>query len=186
MYLNVVHMFETSYNVRMRSWILNVIAVCALSCNDGNGMCPDGSTCNGNCKAYVVPAGMDLMMPAVSFKNDVLPIFVFSCTFSACHGTMVGQNNGVYLGEHMGTTMTSTVVMGLTKASGELPAMQFVLPGDPSKSFLMHKMDGDQCTMDMQCTGASCGTSMPNGSPLLELVKRDTVRRWIAQGAKDN
>jgi hypothetical protein len=128
------------------------------------------------------------MSPAVSFKNDVLPILTFSCTFKACHGTMSGPNNGIYLGEHppMTTANPSAIVTALLKPSGELPSMPYVTPNDPGKSFLMHKMDGDQCTLDMQCAGGSCGSSMPTGSPLLEVDKRDTVRRWIAQGAKDN
>jgi hypothetical protein len=127
------------------------------------------------------------MAPAVSFKNDVLPILTFSCTFSTCHGVMTGPNNGIYLGERPpAMTNSSTVVMAMMKPSSQLTSMPIVTPGDPAKSFMMHKLDGDQCTLDMQCGGGSCGTSMPSGSPLLELAKRDTIRRWIAQGAKDN
>ena len=156
-------------------WTL--LAVLALSCNGGGD----------KCKAYVVPSGTDLTSPVVSFKNDVLPIVTFSCTFSACHGTLMGVNNGVYLGERPpAMTNASTVVMGLLKPSGQLMAMPLVTASDPTRSYLMHKLDGDHCTLDKMCAGGSCGTSMPNGSPLLEIAKRDTVRRWIAQGAKDN
>lgn len=147
-----------------------------------NGSCDGGSVC----KTYVVPPGTDLTSPTVSLKNDVLPIFVQSCTFSACHGVMTGANNGVYLGEHTGTTTTATVVSGLAKTTLHLASTPYVTAGNPGQSFLMHKMDGDQCAFDMKCTSGSCGTSMPQGDAVLPVATRDVVRRWIAQGAKDN
>jgi hypothetical protein len=125
------------------------------------------------------------MNPAVSFKNDVLPVFVQSCTFTSCHGSMTA-NNGVYLGEHMGATSSATVIANLMKPTQDLVTMPFITPGNPGESFLMHKMDGDQCTLDMKCTNGTCQTSMPQGDPILPVANRDIVRRWIAQGAKDN
>lgn len=152
-------------------------ALCISSC-DGGGPA---------CKAYVVPAGTDLMTPAVSFKTDVLPIFQNSCAFSACHASMSGANNGVYLGElNKAPTNSATVVTGLMKPSQWLPSMPYVTAGNPSQSFLMHKMDGDQCTLDKMCTNMTCQGSMPQGDAILPLANRDKVRRWIAQGAKDN
>jgi hypothetical protein len=64
--------------------------------------------------------------------------------------------------------------------------MAYVKAGDPSQSFLMRKMDGDQCVLDAQCAGMTCQTSMPQNLPLLDVAPRDVVRRWIAQGAADN
>jgi hypothetical protein len=51
---------------------------------------------------------------------------------------------------------------------------------------LMRKMDGSQCALDAQCAGGSCQSSMPKNESLLEVAQRDIVRRWIAQGAKQN
>ena len=66
-----------------------------------------------------------------------------------------------------------------------LETMPLVTAGDPAKSFLMHKMDGDQCAFD--CGENSCGSLMPeDGSKPLPVLNRDTIRRWIAQGAQDN
>ena len=50
----------------------------------------------------------------------------------------------------------------------------------------MRKVDGSQCALDAQCTGASCQGSMPKNEGLLDLARRDTIRRWIAQGAKND
>ena len=166
----------------MRNGLMTLFVAAASLCVLCNGSCDGGQ----KCATYVVPAGTDLMSPAVTFKNDVLPIFVQSCAFTTCHGLMTGANNGVYLGEKTGTTTTATVIGGLVKPTLVLAPMPFVTAGNPGQSFLMHKIDGDQCTFDMKCTNGSCGVSMPQGDPLLPVAKRDAVRRWIAQGAKDN
>jgi hypothetical protein len=159
------------------SFFVAIASLCVLC----NSSCDGGPTC----KAYVVPTGTNLMTPTVSFKNDVMPVFVQSCTFVACHGSM-SANNGIYLGEHVGMTNTTMVVSALAKPSLILPSMPFVTAGNPDQSLLMHKMDGDQCTLAMKCVNGSCGGSMPSGDPILPVANRDVVRRWIAQGAKDN
>jgi hypothetical protein len=50
----------------------------------------------------------------------------------------------------------------------------------------MRKMDGSQCALDAQCAGGSCQSSMPKNEGLLDVTTRDTVRRWIVQGAKND
>jgi hypothetical protein len=69
--------------------------------------------------------------------------------------------------------------------------MNFVKAGDPENSFLMLKLDGDQCLHDSQCVKGTCGGVMPldNAKPFdnqLPVSERDTFRRWISQGAKQN
>ena len=73
------------------------------------------------------------------------------------------------------------------------PAMNLITAGDPSQSFLMHKMDDTHNDQNLTCTaqpgaesGDPCGDTMPQGSPLLDACERDLFRRWIAQGAADN
>ena len=167
----------------MRNGLMTLFVAATSLCVLCNGSCDGGPTC----KLYVVPAGTDLMTPSVSFKNDVLPVFQQSCAFVSCHGLTSGANMGVYLGEpNKGPTMTATVISAVMKPSQRLASMPYVTPGSPAQSFLMHKMDGDHCTLDMKCTSGSCGASMPQFDPLLPLDRRDLVRRWIAQGAKDN
>ncbi|HEY8040233.1 MAG TPA: hypothetical protein VIF15_10595, partial [Polyangiaceae bacterium] len=75
--------------------------------------------------------------------------------------------------------------------STEDPNMNIVKAGDPSSSYMMHKLDWDECTLATECAkGTSqypdCGQGMPFSSPQLDQATRDTIRRWIAQGAKND
>jgi hypothetical protein len=159
------------------STLLLVAAFAALpSCTSSGGGGGSG------CKDYDPPSSFDAQNPKVSFKTDVMAVFKQSCAFSTCHGATTGSSNGVFLGADPAKVRASTVNV---KAS-ELPTMAFVLPGDPKNSYLMRKMDGSQCTLDAQCTGGSCQSSMPKGEQPLPVETRDVVRRWIAQGAQDN
>jgi hypothetical protein len=146
--------------------------------------CPSdpGGSSGSTCEDYSPPAGFDATQPAVSFSKDVMPIFGQSCAFSTCHGSNVGNANGVFLGNN-----AARVHDGLVGVKGdELPAMPFVTAGNPRESYLMRKIDGSQCVLDAQCSGGSCQGSMPKNEVLLDLATRDTVRRWIAQGAKND
>jgi hypothetical protein len=74
------------------------------------------------------------------------------------------------------------------------PGMPIVKPFEPENSFLMRKIDG--CFEDLAATcesqsddnasGHPCGDRMPAASKTLCAEELDTIRRWIAQGAKDN
>jgi hypothetical protein len=142
--------------------------------------CPGDDT--PTCTAYVVPPGTDLTTPVVSLRNDVVPILTSSCAFSTCHGEKTSPgNNGLYLGTQQGTP-DATAIHASVLATAVSYDMPVVTPGDPSQSFLMHKADGDACTL---CKNL-CGESMPQSTQLLPVASRDTIRRWIAQGAKDN
>jgi len=67
-----------------------------------------------------------------------------------------------------------------------------VTAGDPTKSFLMYKMDGTQDTLSAQCMPGElmatpyCGLVMPYGAVPIAQPLRDKVRAWITQGAKNN
>ncbi|CAN5923819.1 hypothetical protein BH11MYX4_BH11MYX4_19120 [soil metagenome] len=162
--------------------LLSLIALGAASAGcpaetGGGSSGTSGAACD-----YSPPTGFDALSPAVSFTNDVLPVFAQSCAFSTCHGSTTGPANGVFLGRD-GPKVHAAIV---NVKGDELPTMPFVTPGNPRESYLMRKMDGSQCALDAQCTGASCGSSMPKGDAPLEVARRDIVRRWIAQGAKND
>jgi len=144
--------------------------------------CPGEDPVSSSCDDYTPPAGFDATTPAVSFSRDVMPIFGQSCAFSTCHGSTVGSANGVFLGKD--APRVHAALVGVR--GDELATMPFVTPGNPRESYLMRKMDGSQCALDAQCTGGSCQGSMPKSEALLEVATRDTVRRWIAQGAKND
>lgn len=134
------------------------------------------------CKDYAPPADFDALNPRVSFTRDVMPVFAQSCAFSTCHGANAGSANGVFLGRD--ASRVHAAVVGVK--GDELPTMAFVLPGNPRESYLMRKMDASQCVLDAQCAGGSCQGSMPKNEASLDLATRDVVRRWIAQGAKND
>jgi hypothetical protein len=144
---------------------------------------PSNPTPTAKCAAYEVPAGTDLTKPTVSFKTQVFPFLTQTCGLSrSCHQSS-SNNNGVFLGG----TDTAAVRTAITSVpTPELGSMNFVAPGDPAKSYLMHKLDGDHCLFDAQCIDGSCQDRMPLSGQEADVSTRDMVRRWIAQGALDN
>jgi hypothetical protein len=205
-----------------------VTASCSSKSNGAEGPDSGGDDAGGGCVQFADDAS--LTTPTVSFKNDVFPIFQFSCGISSsCHGgdpmSDIGQR-GLFLGctdsSLEAGTCTATgdglaqVYAGLVGASANTPieetCMPFVMPGDPTKSYLMHKMDGDQCTvtcckpdnaavMAAEMMAPWCGQFMPYQVMTLPAGpvcggssdcsqpgtnSRDTVRAWIAQGAMNN
>jgi hypothetical protein len=76
------------------------------------------------------------------------------------------------------------------------PGMMIIAPGDPEHSFMMYKLDGDpnatnvndevSCSTLSCASGMTCGGSMPSGGPQLSSTDRNTIRRWIAEGAKND
>lgn len=160
---------------------------------------------------------------AVSFKSDVMPIFEHSCGISSsCHGDPSDvAARGIYLGCDMMSPScnatsdpTHVVYAGIVsgadgggpRAPLEITGMPFITPGDPTKSYLMHKMDDDlggltgciannaavlQAADQPGSVSANvppnwCGTFMPYNVEVLPKGTRDTVRAWITQGALNN
>lgn len=164
------------------------------ACNTGGadgGMCVAGMT-----PPYVSCA--NLTSPPVSYAASVQPVFNASCAIAGatCHGdpnTNAMATGQVYLGNEAGGADAGLVLMGLVgKPSAEDPQMDLVAPGDPAHSFLMHKLDGDQCIYAAQCNATknpvftNCGLQQPYNSGVLDLATRDAIRRWIAQGAQND
>ena len=173
----------------LRSSILaaTVVACAILSACSSPSSSSSGTS---GCKAYD-PGTLDLKTPTISFKTDVVAgVFNKSCGLStSCHGSATASQGGLFLGgkAQLGSDSSDVRKLIVGVASKDLPTMPFVTAGDPSKSFLLHKMDGDQCQFDAQCTGKDgCLQTMPQGSDALPADRRDIVRRWIAQGAQDN
>lgn len=145
--------------------------------------CSDATAGSSSCADYTPPASFDAQVPTVSFAKDVMPIFARSCAFTSCHGSATGNANGVSLGSDDPTELHRAIV---DVRASRLPTMSHVKPGSPRESFLMRKLDGRPCALAAQCTDGDCGQSMPHGEPLLPIEQRDTIRRWIAQGAKND
>ncbi len=144
-----------------------------------------------------MPASTDLTS-ATSFQTDVMPIFLNSCSFSGCHNmpSDTGELGAptIFLGSKTVPGANGSVFADIVGvASTENPSMDYVKAGDPANSFLMHKADGDQCLFASSCAALpasagvpACGDSMPMGQALIDVSARDTIRRWIAEGAMNN
>jgi hypothetical protein len=134
----------------------------------------------------------------VSFAADIQPIFNGTCAAggSSCHGDpgLNEEKTGqVFLGRTDGgvdSAQVLDVIVG--KMSPEDAQMKIVSAGDPDASYLMHKLDDDQCLFASTCNAtknpvfANCGSGMPMLIGILDEASRDKIRRWIAQGAQGN
>jgi hypothetical protein len=150
--------------------LLFPLALIAFACGKDEEVCTD----------YEPPPGFDLQNPAVKFNAEVMPIFKNSCTFSQCHNK--GNRNGVTLEGD-----ADTIHRGIVSVrASELSKMDFVKPGDPHESFLMRKLDASHCVLDAQCVNGDCGAAMPRNDDRLGEDQRHVIRRWIAQGAKND
>jgi hypothetical protein len=135
----------------------------------------------------------NLTTPVVSFVNDVAPLLRQSCSTagSVCHGDPTVTTQGrPFLGLPDAGASAEPIPAGIVGVTSvEDPAMKLVASGDPLSSYLMHKIDGDQCVLAPACAKGqsaypTCGMQMPYSSEPLDLASRDTIRRWIAQGAR--
>jgi len=138
--------------------------------------CPGPSP--NRCQPYQSSAS--LTQPVESLGTDVLPVFHASCSLPSCHSSAVATG-GLALDSSPAAVRAAVVGVPSTEMNG----LQLVVAGDPSQSYLMHKMDGDSCSL-AGCDGGFCVVSMPQGQGLLGASSRDVIRRWIAQGALDN
>jgi hypothetical protein len=139
----------------------------------------------------------------VSFMTDVAPIFQASCATggTSCHSDAGKMPNGfpLVLGGAASVTPGMIVTNLVNVKSGEDPSLNLVTPNDPVSSYLMHKLDGDQCGFATACNAGllgaaypNCGVFMPNAIPPMTTSspltgpQRETVRAWIKQGAMNN
>jgi len=146
----------------LRPALLALLASCAFACGSSS---PAGAPPSDN--------------GPKSLRADVLPIFQNSCSANAtCHGSANGIE--VFL---TGGDVHHRIV---SVPSSELTTMPYVTPGDPTNSYLMHKVDGTLDGFGPHCAKGDCGLRMPKGEAPLAPSDRDVIRAWIEQGALDN
>ncbi len=152
------------------------VAVAAAACSSSDG---DATTPSSSSACVAHDASKDDLTKPVSFATDVVPVLQKSCGLSSsCHGS----TRAPLLGTSMDAPAIHDGLVG--RPSRALPSMPFVTASKPDESFLMHKLDGDTCMFDAECTQGTCGDPMPlNGQPMAADT-RAVIRRWIAQGAK--
>ena len=107
--------------------------------------------------------------------------------WSAIQAQVIGPRCGGCHGSQAGLTGLGGCNSGhaslVNVASTELPTMDRVEPGDPTTSWLVHKLDGTQGWFTSMCSGMFCGSQMPLGGPFLSLSERNAIRTWITNGA---
>jgi hypothetical protein len=122
---------------------------------------------------------VDLTMPEVSFNKAIVPLVQSNCSLPACHAD-AKVSLGIYL------PMDGAEIYKAVRAPATSNLkLDFVKPGAPGDSYLMHKLDGTHCALDKDCVKGSCGQEMPPAATL-SVDDRNVFRRWIAQGAKNN
>lgn len=145
------------------------------------------------CEPFVSDADLTV---SVSFATNIAPVFQTRCAMVGggigCHGA---GNASPFLGSSDGGVDAATILASIVGIeAGEDPEMDYIAANAPEQSYLMHKLDGDQCTLAAQCALSiynqetpDCGASMPFLShSLLPVSTRDQVRAWISQGAQNN
>ena len=98
---------------------------------------------------------------------------IFGPKCSGCH-TGVGA---ALPGSQNLTTVANTYAALVNVASQEVPALMRVKPGDPTNSYVIHKLEG---------AADITGVRMPAGGPYLDQATIDSIKNWIASGAPNN
>jgi hypothetical protein len=142
----------------------------------GAAACGDDESAAGSCFDY---SSFDGSSPATGFAA-VAPIFQNSCGLSTgCHGTAPGTATQPYIGSDPAALRADNIEIDSQKE----PGLKRVKAGDPANSFLMIKVDGTlECDILTCADDQSCGGTMPPQTPLGD-DQKNTIRRWIAQGA---
>jgi len=131
-----------------------VLAATLVSCTAGSG---EGLDPNGQ----PIPPGP----PAVSaFQQIQDTVFTPICT--QCH---IGA--GAPAGLRLDAANSYALLVNV--ASGEVPALLRINPGNPDQSYLVQKIQGN----------AAVGGRMPLGQAALPQDRIDLIRSWVASGA---
>lgn len=136
----------------------------AANCGSCGHVCPNGQACNnGSCFA-------------VSFSNDIQPIFSAQCALSGCH---TGRRPAASLALDAAGAYAGLVGSGSGAASSECtsPSRMRVAPGAPDSSYLVDKLLGINLCQ---------GNQMPKIGTYLPSQQIDMIRAWIQAGAANN
>jgi hypothetical protein len=137
--------------------------------------------CASSSSGTPAPAGGSGGGSASAKLSDIrVHTFNASCAISAsCHqGTSAA--GGIDLSS---ARKSSDLIADLKKPTSADPGQGAIaVPGDPSKSFLVHKLEGDlPCIKDQ-----SCGIQMPQTGPKIAADKIQEIQDWIAGGMVDD
>jgi mono/diheme cytochrome c family protein len=123
---------------------------------------------NGAIRGHVTPSMTAI--PTVTLAQLQTEIFTPKC--SGCHNGLGTVPPGA-----LNLTAGGTYKALVNVATGEQPALKYVVPGDPVNSYLLQKLLG--------APGIS-GARMPLNGPYLDDATSAQVAAWIAAGALNN
>lgn len=109
-----------------------------------------------------------------TFDRIQKQVFNTTCAVSGCHDSQT-QANGMLL--EVGAAYTQIVGATPTNVAAQGLGWDRVTPGDPTTSFLFHKITGD--------LGVNLGSRMPFGRPPLAANLIEIFRLWIVAGAPE-
>jgi hypothetical protein len=109
--------------------------------------------------------------PPATFATIERKVFGASCASVSCHGAAESGGLALTAGAAYGNLVGVRASNPAARAAGLLR----VAPGDPGRSFLVHKLDGDLTAEE--------GAQMPRVGSALPASSIDLIRRWIAAGA---
>jgi hypothetical protein len=137
-----------------KGFLLSQLALLLAGCSAGNG---EGLDANGQ------PI---LIGPPVVSDFQQIQDTVFTPICSQCH---IGAN--APLGLRLDAANSYALLVNV--ASGEVPSLLRVNPGNPNQSYIVQKISGT----------AAVGGRMPLGQAALPQDRIDLIRQWIASGA---
>lgn len=145
-----------------------IVTLALAACGSGTG---EGLDQNGRPIQSGAGAGGGNFAPPVAglaptFDSIQNNIFSVTCAVPGCHGG-AGAQQGLRLDP--GFAYGNLVNVASPRDSNLIR----VIPTDPDKSFIIHKLEGTQ----------TLGDRMPQGGPYLPQSTIDVIRQWIANGA---
>ena len=107
----------------------------------------------------------DVGYETVTHDVDIQAIWDTSCT--SCHGTSSPSGD---------LTLEDAYELIVSVPSSDVPSMNLIEPGDPSRSYLWHKLRGTHTTV------GGAGSTMPV-SGTLSTEDQQAIKTWILEGA---
>mgnify|MGYP000436055995 CR=1 FL=1 len=104
--------------------------------------------------------------PTYTYAADIAPILVANCT-GGCH--IPGSSGGFNI----------SGISDLLALSNDVPSMPRITPGDPTTSYIWHKLNNTQASV-----GGS-GSRMPLGGGPLGAPQLSIIETWILEGAPE-
>lgn len=140
---------------RYSTALVAALAAACVGCA-GNG---EGLDENGR------PIGGEPQPLVATFDSIQQNVFTPMCT--GCHA-------GAQAPQGLRLDADSSYAMLVNTPSNEVPGLRRVQPGNPSASYLIHKLEGT----------AAVGARMPLNGPALPQATIDVIRQWIIEGAQ--